>query len=95
MQSLQHEGRLGALVSGIITLHVSAPPAASPLVYEDGENMETLGLTGEEVLSINAIAGLVPKKVLELSAWLDAPNDVEGYEKRRDLQSVLRRILNG
>ena len=81
-----------------------------PLVYKDGENAETLGLTGEEVLTITGIAGgLVPKKVLKVSAKaadgsvkefeviarLDTPNEVEYYENGGILQYVLRRILNG
>jgi len=81
-----------------------------PLVYKEGESAETLGLTGEEVLTITGIAeGLVPKKVLkvkaeapdggvkefEVIARLDTPNEVEYYENGGILQYVLRRILNG
>jgi aconitate hydratase len=81
-----------------------------PLVYRDGENAETLGLTGDEVFTITGIAeGLVPKKVLrvraenprgkitlfEVVARLDTPNEVEYYENGGILQYVLRRILNG
>jgi aconitate hydratase len=81
-----------------------------PLVYKDGEDASTLGLTGEEQLTITGIAeGLVPKKVLKVSAKtadgkvtefevvarLDTPNEVEYYENGGILQYVLRRMLNG
>ena len=81
-----------------------------PLVYKDGENAETLGLTGEEEITIAGIAGgLVPKKMLkvtakapdgkvtefEVIARLDTPNEVEYYEHGGILQFVLRRMLNG
>jgi aconitate hydratase len=81
-----------------------------PLVYRDGENAETLGLTGEETFTITGIAeGLVPKKVLkvraqaprgkitmfEVVARLDTPNEVEYYENGGILQYVLRRMLDG
>jgi aconitate hydratase len=81
-----------------------------PLVYKEGEDASTLGLTGEEQLTITGIAeGLVPKKVLKVSAKaadgkvtefevvarLDTPNEVEYYENGGILQYVLRRMLNG
>jgi len=81
-----------------------------PLVYKDGESAETLGLTGEEEITITGIGeGLVPKKVLKVSAKagdgsvkefeviarLDTPNEVEYYENGGILQYVLRRMLNG
>ncbi len=80
-----------------------------PLVYKEGESAETLGLTGEEEITITGIAGgLAPKKVLQVSAKaadgkvttfevvarLDTPNEVEYYENGGILQYVLRRMLN-
>ncbi|MCX4241181.1 aconitate hydratase AcnA [Paraliomyxa miuraensis] len=79
-----------------------------PCVYKDGEDAQTLGLTGEEEFSITGIAeGLTPKKMVKVSAKaadgsvkefevvarLDTPNEVEYYENGGILQYVLRRML--
>ncbi|MCA9709459.1 MAG: aconitate hydratase AcnA, partial [Myxococcales bacterium] len=80
-----------------------------PLVYQDGQSAESLGLSGEEEFSITGIAeGLTPKKVLtvrakaadgsveefEVIARLDTPGEVEYYEHGGILQYVLRRMLD-
>ena len=74
-----------------------------PLQFLDGQTRETLGLTGEEVLSITGIAdGLSPKKRLtvttdggksfEVVARLDTPQEVEYLEHGGILQYVLRQM---
>jgi len=79
-----------------------------PLVFDRGEGIDELGLTGEEEFTIKGIAdGLSPKKTLsvtatakdgtttefEVTARLDTPNEVEYYEHGGILQYVLRRML--
>ncbi|MCA9579048.1 MAG: aconitate hydratase, partial [Myxococcales bacterium] len=74
-----------------------------PLQFAPGESRETLGLTGEEVLSITGIGeGLTPKKRLtvttdtgksfEVIARLDTPQEVEYLEHGGILQYVLRQM---
>jgi aconitate hydratase len=76
-----------------------------PLCFEEGEDADTLGLTGEEVFSIAGIAdGLVPKKRLNVTAVradgtaktftvvcrVDTPNEVSYVRHGGILQFVLR-----
>ncbi|HWB76547.1 MAG TPA: aconitate hydratase AcnA [Nannocystaceae bacterium] len=77
-----------------------------PLVFEDGQDADTLGLTGEEVYEIHGIAeGLVPRKKLQVVATgaggvktftaicrVDTPNEVEYVKNGGILQYVLRRM---
>jgi len=75
-----------------------------PLQFKDGENKDTLGLTGEEVFTITGIAeGLTPKKVLTVKAGdksfdvivrIDTPQEVEYYRHGGILQYVLRNRAN-
>jgi len=74
-----------------------------PLEFKPGDSRETLGLTGEEVLSITGISsGLVPGKRLtvttdtgktfEVVARIDTPQEVEYLEHGGILQYVLRQM---
>jgi aconitate hydratase len=78
-----------------------------PLVYETGENAESLGLTGEETFSIAGIAGeLVPRQKVLVTATradgaattfravlrLDTPVEVGYYRNGGILQTVLRAL---
>jgi aconitate hydratase len=74
-----------------------------PLQFAPGDTRETLGLTGEEVISISGIAdGLAPKKRLtvttdtgksfEVIARIDTPQEVEYLEHGGILQYVLRQM---
>jgi len=79
-----------------------------PLVFNDGEGAEELGLTGGEQFSIAGIAeGLTPgkrltvtataddgsSKTFEVVARLDTPNEVEYFRHGGILQYVLRSML--
>jgi aconitate hydratase len=79
-----------------------------PLVYQPGENAETLGLTGHEVFDIVGIQdGLTPREVLtvrttapdgsgrefQVIARLDTPVEVDYYRNGGILQTVLRNLL--
>ncbi|MEX1362891.1 MAG: aconitate hydratase AcnA [Nannocystaceae bacterium] len=81
-----------------------------PLVFQNGQDADSLGLTGEETYAIAGIAeGLTPKKVLTVTATaadgtvtkfdviarVDTPNEVEYYEHGGILQYVLRNMLEG
>ncbi len=73
-----------------------------PLEFVDGQSAQSLGLTGEEVLTISGIAdGLAPGKTLtvkagdrtfEVTARLDTPQEVEYYLHGGILQYVLRQM---
>ena len=73
-----------------------------PLVFLPGESHQTLGLTGEEVLTISGISeGLTPGKRLtvtagdktfEVIARLDTPQDVIYHRNGGILQYVLRQM---
>jgi aconitate hydratase A / 2-methylisocitrate dehydratase len=77
-----------------------------PLCFEDGQDADTLGLTGEEVFEIHGIAaGLTPGKKLRVTATgaggtkqftticrVDTPNEVEYVKNGGILQYVLRRM---
>ena len=79
-----------------------------PLQFPDGENRDSLGLTGFETFDVSGIAsGLAPGKLIDVSARrddgsevsfkaiarIDTPIEVEYYRHRGVLQYVLRQIL--
>lgn len=78
-----------------------------PLQFLDGENAQSLGLTGEEVFSIEGIAGdLKPGKKLTVKAEgpkgaktfaaacrIDTPVELDYYRHGGILQYVLRQLL--
>jgi aconitate hydratase len=78
-----------------------------PLQFQDGESIETLGLTGQEIFSVQGVSeGLVPRKVLEVTAKtdtrrlhfkvtcrIDTPNEVDYFKHGGILQYVLRQLL--
>ncbi|HHM24057.1 MAG TPA: aconitate hydratase AcnA [Bacteroidetes bacterium] len=79
-----------------------------PLQFLEGQNRQTLGLTGREVYTVEGIAGgLEPGKTLtvravdesgrektfQVLARLDTPVEVEYYENGGILQTVLRHLL--
>ena len=79
-----------------------------PLQFKQGENKESLGLTGKEVYDIEGIeAGLKPRQEVTVKvtredgstfsfqtlARLDSPIDVTYYQNGGILPTVLRRIL--
>jgi aconitate hydratase len=79
-----------------------------PMVFMEGENQETLGLTGEEIYDIRGISsGLSPGKIVNVSATkkdgtvisfqakvrLDSSVDVEYYKHGGILHYVLRKFL--
>ncbi|HHH31252.1 MAG TPA: aconitate hydratase AcnA, partial [Polyangiaceae bacterium] len=73
-----------------------------PLEFVDGQTRESLGLTGEEVISITGVAsGLAPgvrlpvtadDKSFEVKVRLDTPQEVEYYLHGGILQYVLRQM---
>lgn len=77
-----------------------------PLVFNNGQGWEDLGLTGTEVFSISGISDLAPRKVLgvraekengeavtfDVTARLDTAVDVEYYRNGGILPFVLRKI---
>jgi len=78
-----------------------------PLVYEKGQNRESLGLTGEEVYSIEGIAkGLKPgqelivrapaqsvEKQFRVRCRIDTPVELAYYQHGGILPFVLRQLL--
>jgi aconitate hydratase len=78
-----------------------------PLEFKAGENRESLGLTGQEVFSIEGIASLAPRKAITVSrksadgkvtqftatARVDTPEEVTYYRHGGILQYVLRQML--
>ena len=79
-----------------------------PLQFHEGENKESLGLTGKEVYSIEGIAaGLKPNQDVQVTAKsddgstktfsvlvrLDTPVEVEYYQNGGILQTVLRNMI--
>ena len=78
-----------------------------PLEFKDGENRETLGLTGHEVFEIEGIASLAPGKPISVRAKaengttkqfsviarVDTPEEVAYYQHGGILQFVLRQML--
>jgi len=78
-----------------------------PLTFQDGENMESLGLTGREQYTISGIAaGLVPRQQLAVratadggattdftvTALIDTPIEVDYYRHGGILHYVLRQL---
>ncbi len=78
-----------------------------PLQFMPGENVQTLGLTGEEVFHIEGINTLSPRKVLtvrvvktdgsertfQVVARVDTPVEVEYYRHGGILPMVLRKMM--
>src|SRR5690606_36037020 len=80
-----------------------------PLQYRPGENRESLGLTGEETISISGIAdGLAPLSPLTVTATaadgaaksfevicrIDTPVELDYYRHGGILQYVLRQLIS-
>ncbi len=80
-----------------------------PLVFEDGESMESLSLTGRESYDIRGIAdGLAPRQKLSVRATaddgketafsviaqIDTPVEVEYYQHGGILPYVLRQLAD-
>ncbi len=81
-----------------------------PLQFQQGENKESLGLTGHEIYDIEGIEqGLKPRQQVTIKATredgstftfstiarLDSPIDVTYYENGGILPTVLRRLMKG
>jgi aconitate hydratase len=78
-----------------------------PLQFKPGENRESLGLTGQEVFSIEGLASLAPGKTIAVRARsddgkekqfsalarIDTPEEVSYYQHGGILQYVLRQML--
>ncbi len=67
-----------------------------PMVFQEGQNAEALGLTGEEIYSITGLHELTPKGHCQVRA--QAPNgDVTEFEVtvRVDTAAELERVSNG
>jgi aconitate hydratase len=79
-----------------------------PLVFRDGEDADTHGLTGEEIFDITGIAlGITPKQLLDVRALapngttktfqvfcrVDTPNEVSYIRNGGILQYVLRKMV--
>ena len=78
-----------------------------PLEFKNGENRETLGLTGHEVFEIEGVSALAPKKSITVHAKsedgkvktfsviarVDTPEEVSYYHHGGILQYVLREML--
>ncbi len=78
-----------------------------PLQFKQGENRESLGLTGQEVFSIEGVASLAPGKTITVQAKtgdakekqfsalarIDTPEEVSYYHHGGILQYVLRQML--
>ena len=79
-----------------------------PLQFMPGENVGSLGLTGEEVFHIEGVADLTPRKVLtvravkpdgsertfQVLARVDTPIEVEYYRHGGILPMVLRKMMH-
>ena len=80
-----------------------------PLVFEDGQGWESLGLDGSETFTIKGVENMAPRKVLQViakkkdgsevafsaRARLDTVVDVEYFENNGILPCVLRKLLKG
>src|SRR5262249_22183161 len=78
-----------------------------PLEFKAGENRESLGLTGHEVLETEGVASVSPKKTItahakssdgrvktfSATARIDTPEEVSYYQHGGILQYVLRQML--
>ena len=79
-----------------------------PLEFPEGETIETLGLTGEEVFDIDVPADLKPKQLVEVRATaadgttkafqalvrVDTPVEVDYYRNGGILHAVLRKMAD-
>jgi aconitate hydratase len=69
-----------------------------PLQFPDGQSVESLGLSGEEVIDVSDLEGGEAKSVtvsagdaeFEATVRLDTPNEVSYYKNGGILQTVLR-----
>jgi aconitate hydratase len=81
-----------------------------PLQFKPGESAETLGLTGQEAITIRGLAeGLAPRQDVTVAferkdgsrgsfratARLDTPVDINYYRNGGILHTVLRKMLKG
>ena len=78
-----------------------------PLVFEPGQNVETLGLTGREYFSVQLPEDLQPRQTIQVEvrredgttftfgarSRLDTPIDVRYYQNGGILQTVLRDLI--
>jgi aconitate hydratase len=78
-----------------------------PLEFPQGQNRESLGLTGHEVFTVEGVAGLTPRKHVTVRAKstdgkektfnatvrVDTPEEVAYYQHGGILQYVLRQML--
>jgi aconitate hydratase len=78
-----------------------------PLQFKQGENRESLGLTGQEVFAVEGVASLAPGKTIAVRAKsedgkekqfsalarIDTPEEVSYYHHGGILQYVLRQML--
>jgi aconitate hydratase A / 2-methylisocitrate dehydratase len=73
-----------------------------PLQFPAGETIDSLGLTGEEVINVSDLEGGNAKSVtvtageveFEATVRLDTPNEVEYFRNGGILQTVLRNLRN-
>jgi aconitate hydratase len=73
-----------------------------PLQFPVGESVESLGLTGEEVIDVGDLGEGQTKTVtvkardigFEATVRLDTPNEVEYFRNGGILQTVLRNLRN-
>ena len=65
-----------------------------PLQFEDGENAESLGLTGQEVYSVD-LSGLAPKKRVRITAEADGTKKEFYAVCRADVPIEIEYIANG
>jgi aconitate hydratase A / 2-methylisocitrate dehydratase len=73
-----------------------------PLQFAPGESVDSLGLTGEEVINVGDLKNGEAKKVsvtagsteFEATARLDTPNEIAYFQNGGILQSVLRKLRN-
>jgi aconitate hydratase len=77
-----------------------------PLQFQEGENAESLGLTGNETFSIDNVAGIEPRQDVEVKVKradgsettisarcrIDTYNELEYFRSGGILQYVLRRL---
>ena len=78
-----------------------------PLVFQDGQNAESLGLTGRELFSVDLGGALTPRQPVTVqveradgsrftfvaTSRLDTPIDVRYYQQGGILQTVLRDLI--
>jgi aconitate hydratase len=78
-----------------------------PLIFKDGQNADSLGLSGEETYTVSGVAGMTPRKVLQVKAVkpdgtsvdfetisrLDTDVDVDYFEHGGILPFVIRKLM--